>query len=101
MIGVGESYGIPYGTLVPRGWLNLWAAGRCLSSDLKVNGAVRDQPACAMMGQAAGAAAVQSLQSGRSAADLDMVHLIKTLREHGAYLPQEEIATEMTRSELP
>lgn len=97
LLAPGESYGIPYGTLVPRGWQNLWAAGRCLSSDLKVNGAVRDQPACAMMGQAAGAAAVQALRMGETACDLDTAVLVETLREVGARLPQPDLSREMTR----
>lgn len=94
----GESYGIPYGVLVPQGWSNLWVAGRCVSSDLKVNGAIRDQPACVMMGQAAGTAAVQSLQTGQPANDLDTARLVLTLREAGAYLPQPETTATMTRS---
>jgi hypothetical protein len=43
---VGEYYGI----LVPRGRENPWVAGRCNSSDIKLHGAIRDQPACFMMG---------------------------------------------------
>ena len=31
----GECYGIPYGILVPKGWKNLWVAGRCNSSDVQ------------------------------------------------------------------
>lgn len=94
----GEWFGLPYGILVPQGWSNLWVAGRCVSSDVMVHGSIRVQPAASMMGQAAGTAAVQSLKSGRSAADLDMCELICTLRQEGAKLPQEELKTEMTRS---
>ncbi|MCC5844647.1 MAG: FAD-dependent oxidoreductase [Verrucomicrobia bacterium] len=83
----GEYYGLPYGILVPKGWKNLWVAGRCCSSDLKVNGAIRDQPACIMMGQAAGTAAVQALNTGQNANTLDTAALVKTLREQGANLP--------------
>ena len=67
----GESYGIPYGTLVPKGWTNLWVAGRCASTDVFVNGAIRDQPACMMMGQAAGTAAVQHIRTGEPANQLN------------------------------
>ncbi len=94
----GESYGIPYGVLVPRGWSNLWVAGRCVSADLKVNGAIRDQPGCSMMGQAAGTAAVQSIRTGQRACDLDTAHLVETLRKNGANLPQPELSKTMTRS---
>jgi hypothetical protein len=94
----GESYGLPYGILVPKGWTNLWVAGRCNSSDVKVNGAIRDQPACSMMGQAAGTAAVQSLRTGQPACDLDTAKLVETLRAKGAYLPQTELSKAMTRT---
>jgi hypothetical protein len=93
----GESYGLPYGILVPKGWTNLWAAGRCNSSDVKLSGAIRLQPACYMMGQAAGTAAVQHLRTGQPACDLDTSQLVETLRENGAYLPQKETSRKMTR----
>ena len=94
----GESYGLPYGILVPQGWANLWVAGRCCSSDLKVNGAIRDQPACIMMGQAAGTAAVQALRLGQRADQLDTQTLVSTLRQHSANLPQASLSPTMTRS---
>ncbi len=96
VLAPGESYGIPYGVLVPRGWANLWVPGRACSSDLKVNGAIRDQPACAMMGQAAGAAAVQCLRRGERGDGLDTAVLVGTLRDHGARLPQERLARSPT-----
>ena len=95
--GPGEYYGIPYGILVPKGWQNLWVAGRCNSSDIKVHGAIRDQPACFMMGQAAGIAAVQSMSTGEPACDLDTSELVQTLRRAGAYLPQGSLSSKMTR----
>lgn len=82
----GESYGLPYGILVPKGWRNLWAAGRCVSSDLMTNAAIRDQPACAMMGQAAGAAAVQAIRDNAPAAALDHERLRETLHAAGSRL---------------
>ena len=94
----GECYGIPYGMLVPRGFANLWVAGRCASSDVMVHGSVRVQPAAAMMGQAAGTAAVQSIHTGRPAADLDTEQLIVTLRGQGANLPQPTLSKTMTRA---
>ena len=93
----GEYYGIPYGILVPRGFSNLWAAGRCVSTDVRVNGSLRDQPGCMLMGQAAGTAAVQHLKTGQPACELDTHTLVQTLRAQGAYLPQKECATSMTR----
>ncbi len=83
----GECFGLPYGILVPRGWHNLWAAGRCASADVQVHGSIRVQPAAAMMGQAAGTAAVQSIRRGEPANRLDTVRLTASLRRQGAYLP--------------
>jgi hypothetical protein len=96
----GESYGIPYGILVPKGWKNLWVGGRCTSADIKVNGAIRDQPACSMMGQAAGTAAVQSIRTGETADNLDTARLVTTLRNAGANLPQPDLTKTMTRGPM-
>jgi hypothetical protein len=93
----GEWFGIPYGILVPKGWKNLWVAGRCASSDVMVHGSIRVQPAASMMGQAAGTAAVQSMRTGRPAAELDTELLIGTLREAGANLPQKSLSKILTR----
>jgi len=97
-LGQGECYGLPYGILVPRGWRNLWVAGRCASSDVPVQGAIRVQPSCSMMGQAAGTAAVQSARTGQPACDLDTKALVETLRAANAYLPQTELREKMSRS---
>lgn len=93
----GECYGIPYGILVPKGWRNLWVAGRSNSSDIEMHGAIRVQPAAYMMGQAAGTAAVQSLATGQAACDLNTGQLVATLRRNGAYLPQPALSETMTR----
>jgi hypothetical protein len=93
----GEYFGIPYSILVPKGWKNFWVAGRCASSDVRAHGSIRVQPACSMMGQAAGTAAVQSIKTGQPACELDTETLVTTLREAGAYLPQETLSKKMTR----
>ena len=92
----GEYYGIPYGVLVPKGWKNLWVAGRCVSTDVKVQGSLRVQPAASMMGQAAGVAALQSIKTGKAAADIDTKVLVETLRSQGANLPQKKLSVKMT-----
>ena len=84
----GTCMGIPYGVLVPKGWKNLWVAGRCVSSDVKVQGSIRVMPAAAMMGQAAGSAAAQAVERGEAANALDTTRLVDTLRKNGAYLPE-------------
>ena len=97
-LNVGECFGMPYGILVPKGFDNLWVAGRCNSSDVKVHGSIRVIPACSRMGQAAGSAAVQSIRTGQPAYELDTEQLILTLREQGAYLPQQTLSKRMTRA---
>jgi hypothetical protein len=87
-LGEGECFGIPYRILVPRGWSNLWVAGRCASSDVLVHGSIRVMPAAAMMGQAAGTAALQAVRQKCPAAAVDTEQLVATLREQGAYLPE-------------
>ena len=92
-LGEGESFGIPYRILVPKGWQNLWVAGRCNSSDVLVHGSIRVMPAAGMMGQAAGTAAVQSIETKRGAFAIDTDRLRVTLREQGAYLPAEGVGS--------
>jgi hypothetical protein len=50
-----------------------------------------------MMGQAAGTAAVQSIQTGQPANDLDTAVLVETLRANGAFLPQTRLSRTLTR----
>jgi FAD dependent oxidoreductase len=96
-LGRGNCVGIPYSILVPKQWENLWAAGRCHSSDTKVHGSIRAQSAAYMMGQAAATAACQSVATGQPACDLDTEALVETLRRAGAYLPQVSLSKTMTR----
>ena len=96
-LGKGECFGIPYSILVPKNWTNLWVAGRCNSSDVQVHGSIRVMPAAAMMGEAAGTAAAQSVRTGQPACDLNTRELVETLRGRGANLPQKELSETMTR----
>ena len=82
----GEMFAMPYGILVPKGWKNLWTAGRCASTDVLAQGSLRCQPYCSQMGQAAGTAAVQVLQEGETADTLDTEKLVKALRKQNVYL---------------
>jgi hypothetical protein len=93
----GGTYGIPYRVLVPRGWANLWVAGSSVSADVLVHGAIRGQPACVMLGQAAGTAGVQALREGQCAAALATAEFVTRLRAQGANLPQECLGRELTR----
>jgi hypothetical protein len=80
----GKCVGIPYSILVPKGWENLWIAGRCHSSDTKVHGSIRAQSAAFLMGQASATAAVQSMRTGEPACDLDTWELVESLRAAGS-----------------
>ena len=94
----GEMFAMPYGILVPKGWKNLWTAGRCASTDVYGQGSLRCQPYCSQMGQAAGTAAVQALEHGETADNLDTQRLVTALRRQNVYLPQEKLRSEMTRT---
>lgn len=66
----GEYHDIPYRSLVVKGFDNLWVAGRCLSATFVAQSAVRIQPVCRAMGEAAGVAAALCAKSGLRAAQL-------------------------------
>jgi ribulose 1,5-bisphosphate synthetase/thiazole synthase len=84
----GESHGIPYRCLLPRGLANVLVAGRCISTDRAVQGSVRTMPNCVAMGEAAGcAAALAAASHGGDVRAVDTQALRHRLREHGAYLP--------------
>ena len=85
--GKGESYGIPYRTLTPRGIDNLLVAGRCVSTDQMVQGSLRVMPGCFITGQAAGIAAAMASNSGKSVHGIEVKELQRRLKAFGAYLP--------------
>jgi hypothetical protein len=85
--GKGESYGIPYRVLVPKGLDNVLVAGRCVSSDRYIQGSLRVMPGCYITGQAAGAAANISIAKNTHIRGFDIKILQKKLKELGAYLP--------------
>jgi hypothetical protein len=82
----GTSMGVPYRCLTPKGLRNVLVAGRCISTDRRVNGTVRIMACCLNTGEAAGIAAAMA------ARDTGDVHVVNTnklreiLKAHGAYL---------------
>ncbi len=56
--GAGESHGVPYRCLTPKGIKNVLVAGRSISTDRALQGSTRVMPVCLCMGEAAGKAAV-------------------------------------------
>ncbi len=85
--GRGESYGIPYRILCARGVRNLLVAGRCVSTDQKVQASLRVIPGCSITGQAAGLAAAMTAAGAGDVHALDVKALQRRLKDFGAYLP--------------
>lgn len=84
----GESHGIPFRCLVPKGVRNLLVAGRCLSADRAVQGAVRVMPVCFALGEAAGVAAALAARDTDGDVRAVSIEAVQArLREGGAYLP--------------
>ncbi len=82
----GESHGIPYRTLTPKGLRNVLVAGRSISCDRAVQSSVRVMPVCLVMGEAAGMAAAHAAQTpGGDVRKVDVERLRKRLKEEGAY----------------
>jgi len=84
----GESHGIPYRCLIPKGIRNVLVAGRSISCERSVQGSVRVMTVCLAMGEAAGmAAAHAALLPDNDVHAIDVAALRNKLREAGAYLP--------------
>lgn len=81
----GESYGIPYRILLPRGVENLLTSGRCVSCDRYVMASLRVIPGCFITGQAAGMAARLASASGKTPREVDPAELRENLRRIGAF----------------
>jgi len=86
--GRGDSYGIPYRSLIPKTLSNVFVAGRCVSCDHYVQGSLRVIPGCYITGQAVGLAAALSLPKGGETRSVSVVELRARLREVGAYVPE-------------
>lgn len=82
----GESHGIPYRCLTPKGIKNLLTAGRCISTDAEAFGSTRIMPCCLVTGEAAGMAAVHAIkQTKNDVHKIDINYLRKRLKEEGQY----------------
>jgi len=80
----GETYGIPYGSLLPRGVEGVAVAGRCFSATHDAHASARSMGTCMAMGQAAGTAAALSAARGGVPRELRAEDLLDRLREDGA-----------------
>ncbi|NLB55243.1 MAG: FAD-dependent oxidoreductase [Lentisphaerae bacterium] len=86
-LGKGESYGIPYRILLPKGLKNTLVAGRCVSTDRNVQASIRVMPGCFITGQAAGVAAALSVRDNIETRKVNVRELQSILKDMGAYLP--------------
>lgn len=81
-----QPYDIPYRALVPKRIENLLVAGRCISGDAIALSSYRIQSHCMAMGEAAGTAAAQAVESGQSVRDIDTDKLRERLKKNGAHI---------------
>jgi len=86
-LGKGESYGIPYRSLVARGLANLLVAGRCMSADRQVQSSIRVMPGCFITGQAAGVGAALAIEGRCAVRDVNVAKVREVLRYQGQYVP--------------
>ncbi len=86
-LGKGQSYGIPYRVLTPKGLANVLVAGRCVSTDRNMQASLRVMPGCFITGQAAGVAAAMVAQAGTHTRGIEIRDLQARLQAMGAYLP--------------
>lgn len=85
-IGGDGAYDLPYRALIPQGFDNLLAAGRCLSATSYAHGATRNMAPCMTSGEAAGVAAALCATTGSPCADLPVDLLQSRLQKSGVYL---------------
>lgn len=85
--GKGESYGIPYRILTPKGLNNVLVAGRCVSTDRYMQSSIRVMPGCYITGQAAGVAAAIAAEKNTDIRGFEVKELQQRLKDMGAYLP--------------
>ena len=68
----GQSYSIPYRSLIPKKVDNLLVAGRCIGADRAMQASLRVIPCCYITGQAAGCAAAVCVEDNVRAKDADV-----------------------------
>lgn len=87
----GESYGIPFRSMLPINLKNVVVAGRPLSADRAMHGSFRVMPCCFATGQAAGTAAALCTSEGVELSRIDIGKLKTVLKGQGAYLGEERV----------
>lgn len=91
-------YGVPYGTIVPKGSINTWVVGRCFSATHDAHASCRSMAQTMSMGQAAGFAALQSLENDQGAYEISMIKLRERLVQEGAVLALPDKVADTSRN---
>jgi hypothetical protein len=91
-------YGVPYGTIVPKGSELAWMAGRCFSATHDAHASCRSMAQTMSMGQAAGLAATLSLDEDVAAYSLDISTLQSKLIETGTILEVPQALADTSRN---
>ena len=94
----GGIYGVPYGTIVPKQSHNVWVVGRCFSATHDAHASCRSMAQTMSMGQAAGLAAILSLDSDQDAKIIDINKLQDNLLRLGAILEMPEKVADTSRN---
>lgn len=82
MLAKGEFYEIPYRALVTNEFSNLLVVGRCISANFAAQAAVRIQPSCMSMGEAAGIAAAYGLKNNIAVNAVDWAQIPPEVRSY-------------------
>ena len=93
--GPGETHGIPYRCLTPKGLKNVLVAGRSISAEQLVQGSVRVMPCCLAMGEGAGVAAAMAARQAGDTRAISVPALRSRLREHGVFINDPEPAASL------
>jgi hypothetical protein len=91
-------YGVPYGCIVPRGSLRHWVVGRCFSATHDAHASCRSMAQTMSMGQAAGLAAAQSLQTEEPANGLTLSVLRESIVGLGGILEMPNQVADTSRN---
>ena len=81
---LGRGYYTPYRALLPKGVEQLLVVGRHYSATIGAQRMSREIPPCMAMGEAAGVAAAQALDSGSTVREVDVRRVQARLRAQGA-----------------
>ncbi len=93
----GGVYGVPYRTLIPKGTDTIWMIGRCFSATHDAHASCRSMAQTMGMGQAAGLAAILSLDADQSNKNIDTKVLQERLIQLGAILDLPEKIADTSR----